>query len=124
MSMSNLFFFRLHNLRQEEARRKNRRGPFFDRANILNLAPSRLYEKAPLSPSDSLDELASHIPRCLFNRLMKANANIFPFLNTIFRGEGFFPSLTFKKSNFYFLIKYCDSKSTVGGCVFISTKKW
>ncbi|XP_045137434.1 potassium channel subfamily T member 2-like isoform X22 [Portunus trituberculatus] len=64
MSMSNLFLFRLHNLRREEGRKKKTRRPGFqDCSNLLTLAPSRLYEKAPITPTDSLDELASHIPR-------------------------------------------------------------
>ncbi|XP_068216302.1 LOW QUALITY PROTEIN: potassium channel subfamily T member 2-like [Palaemon carinicauda] len=64
MSMSNLFFFRLHNLRREEGRRKKGRRPgLHGCTDILTLAPSRLYEKAPITPTDSLDELASHIPR-------------------------------------------------------------
>ncbi|XP_050736145.1 potassium channel subfamily T member 2-like isoform X9 [Eriocheir sinensis] len=64
MSMSNLFLFRLHNLRREEGRKKKTRRPGFqDCSNLLTLAPSRLYEKAPVTPTDSLDELASHIPR-------------------------------------------------------------
>lgn len=65
MSMSNLFLFRLHNLRREEGRRKRARRPgLHGCSNLLTLAPSRLYEKAPVTPTDSLDELASHIPRC------------------------------------------------------------
>lgn len=66
MSMSNLFFFRLHNLRRQEGHKKRgKRTGFQDCSNLLTLAPSRLYEKAPVTPTDSLDELASHIPRCL-----------------------------------------------------------
>lgn len=58
-------------------RKKN----LFDRANILNIGPSRLYEKAPLTPSDSLDELASQIPRCLLMFHFKSsNQLIFMFI--------------------------------------------
>ncbi|KAK4294709.1 hypothetical protein Pmani_032681 [Petrolisthes manimaculis] len=73
MSMSNLFLFRLHNLRREEGRKKKtRRTGFHDCTNLLTLAPSRLYEKAPLTPTDSLDELASHIPRRKSHQIVKA----------------------------------------------------
>lgn len=73
-----MFFFRLHNLqRQEETRRKRkaeeqsrqrqRRGAkvfkCVDSAGHLTLAPSRLFERTPMSPSDSLDEIALQIPR-------------------------------------------------------------
>ncbi|XP_065369576.1 potassium channel subfamily T member 2 isoform X2 [Calliphora vicina] len=74
-----MFFFRLHNLqRAEENKRKKRaeqrhrqhqrRGAkvfrcVSDSAGHLTLAPSRLFEKTPMSPSDSLDEIALQIPR-------------------------------------------------------------
>lgn len=75
-----MFFFRLHNLqRAEESKRKkraerqrqqqrHRRGAkvfrcVSDSAGHLTLAPSRLFEKTPMSPSDSLDEIALQIPR-------------------------------------------------------------
>ncbi|XP_058465535.1 potassium channel subfamily T member 1 isoform X12 [Malaya genurostris] len=81
-SMS-LFFFRLHNLQREEAnkkrkkaqqqqqqRQRQRRGAKVFRGascnsgiSHLTLGPSRLYEKTPMSPSDSLDEIALQIPR-------------------------------------------------------------
>ncbi|XP_039953033.1 uncharacterized protein LOC120770006 [Bactrocera tryoni] len=75
-----MFFFRLHNLqRAEESKRKKRverqrqqqrqrRGAkvfrcVSDSTGHLTLAPSRLFEKTPMSPSDSLDEIALQIPR-------------------------------------------------------------
>ncbi|XP_037891517.1 uncharacterized protein LOC119638667 [Glossina fuscipes] len=75
-----MFFFRLHNLqRAEETKRKKRvehqrlrqrqrRGAKVFRSVVnstghLTLAPSRLFEKTPMSPSDSLDEIALQIPR-------------------------------------------------------------
>ena len=71
-----MFFFRLHNLqRAEETKRKKRverqrqrRGAkvfrcVSDSAGHLTLAPSRLFERTPMSPSDSLDEIALQIPR-------------------------------------------------------------
>lgn len=76
-----MFFFRLHNLqRAEENKRKKRaeqrhrqqqrqrRGAkvfrcVSDSTGHLTLAPSRLFEKTPMSPSDSLDEIALQIPR-------------------------------------------------------------
>ncbi|EDW47245.1 GM20535 [Drosophila sechellia] len=75
-----MFFFRLHNLqRAEENKRKKRveqqrqqqrqrRGAkvfkcVSDSTGHLTLAPSRLFERTPMSPSDSLDEIALQIPR-------------------------------------------------------------
>ena len=77
--MSNVFFFRLHNLqRREEERRREReqaktlqnkrKNPKFHwhhlkSCNHLTLAPGRLFEKAPPTPTDSLDEVEMQIPR-------------------------------------------------------------
>lgn len=79
-----MYFFRLHNLRraQEEDKRKRqqqqqqrqqrqrtRRGTIVHRLPVdtpLTLAPSRLFERPPLTPSDSLDEVALQIPRCSY----------------------------------------------------------
>ncbi|XP_065161092.1 potassium channel subfamily T member 2 isoform X4 [Atheta coriaria] len=64
-----MYFFRLHNLRREEdkkrrARAQQKRKGFSRYANAgLTLAPSRLFERPPLTPSDSLDEVAFQIPR-------------------------------------------------------------
>lgn len=70
-----MFFFRLHNLRREEEKNKQkkieqrqRRGAKVFR-RISNdfhhqlTAPSRLFERTPMNPSDSLDEIALQIPR-------------------------------------------------------------
>ncbi|XP_050423575.1 potassium channel subfamily T member 2 isoform X7 [Adelges cooleyi] len=57
-----MFFFRLHNLRREEEIKKRRKRGMRHR-HQLTLAPSRLFEKPPLTPSDSLDEVALQIPR-------------------------------------------------------------
>lgn len=82
--MSNVFFFRLHNLqRREEERRREREQQntlkaqrnrskglrfqwsqsFVKSCNHLTLAPGRLFEKAPPTPTDSLDEVEMQIPR-------------------------------------------------------------
>ncbi|XP_034254066.1 potassium channel subfamily T member 2 isoform X5 [Thrips palmi] len=67
-----MFFFRLHNLRREEENKKRQRDvrqrrtlgcPTMRFPNNLTLAPSRLFERTPLTPSDSLDEVALQIPR-------------------------------------------------------------
>ncbi|XP_061504694.1 potassium channel subfamily T member 2 isoform X3 [Anopheles gambiae] len=86
VSSMSLFFFRLHNLQREEANKKRkkqqqqqqqqqqrvrqRRGAKVFRGvscnsgiSHLTLGPSRLFEKTPMSPSDSLDEIALQIPR-------------------------------------------------------------
>lgn len=66
-----LFFFRLHNLRREEEKKRRHRqgggsGQLTRDPSPLTLAPSRLFEKAPVTPSDSLDEIALQIPRFYF----------------------------------------------------------
>ncbi|CAH1101513.1 unnamed protein product [Psylliodes chrysocephalus] len=74
-----MYFFRLHNLRRaaEEDKKKklqqqkqkqqrrstNRRQHRYTGNSALTLAPSRLFERQPLTPSDSLDEVALQIPR-------------------------------------------------------------
>jgi hypothetical protein len=71
-----LYFFRFHNLRREEENKKKkkmeqlrqRRGAkVFHRASSVDLncltTPSRLFEKTPMNPSDSLDQIALLIPR-------------------------------------------------------------
>lgn len=73
-----MFFFRLHNLQrerdnkrkklQQQQRQRQRRGAKVFRSDSdttghLTLAPSRLFEKTPMNPSDSLDEIALQIPR-------------------------------------------------------------
>ncbi|XP_055702392.1 potassium channel subfamily T member 2 isoform X16 [Phlebotomus papatasi] len=72
-----MFFFRLHNLQREEENKKKRKAAQRQRqrrgAKVfrgvnnmdghLTLAPSRLFERTPMSPSDSLDEIALQIPR-------------------------------------------------------------
>lgn len=79
-----MYFFRLHNLRRqaEEVRKKRQkgkpsqsgqRGTNTDQSqptagsmhccNKVHRGPSRLFERAPLQPSDSLDEIAFQIPR-------------------------------------------------------------
>ncbi|PBC30472.1 potassium channel subfamily [Apis cerana cerana] len=78
-----MYFFRLHNLRRqaEEVRKKRQkgkpsqsgqRGTNTDQSqptagsmhccNKVHRGPSRLFERAPLQPSDSLDEIAFQIP--------------------------------------------------------------
>lgn len=77
MSRMSMFFFRLHNLQREQEnkrkksaqqqRQRQRRGAKVFRSDSdtghLTLAPSRLFEKTPIKPSDSLDEIALQIPR-------------------------------------------------------------
>ncbi|XP_012064056.1 PREDICTED: uncharacterized protein LOC105627383 [Atta cephalotes] len=81
-----MYFFRLHNLRRqaEEVRKKrqkrgrgNQGGQLgtnqtdqsqptagsMQCCNRIHRGPSRLFERAPLQPSDSLDEIAFQIPR-------------------------------------------------------------
>ncbi len=71
-----MFFFRLHNLQREEANKRKKRAELrqrrgakvFKRTSIsgssqLTLAPSRMFEKPSINPSDSLDEIALQIPR-------------------------------------------------------------
>ncbi|XP_055311132.1 potassium channel subfamily T member 2 isoform X3 [Sitodiplosis mosellana] len=77
-SRMSMFFFRLHNLQREQEnkrkktvqqqRQRQRRGAKVFRSDSdttghLTLAPSRLFEKTPVKPSDSLDEIALQIPR-------------------------------------------------------------
>lgn len=79
-SRMSMFFFRLHNLQREQEnkrkksvqqqRQRQRRGAKVFRSDSdttghLTLAPSRLFEKTPVKPSDSLDEIALQIPRYL-----------------------------------------------------------
>lgn len=71
-----MFFFRLHNLQREEANKKKKKAELRQRRGAkvfrrvsrsdlghLTLGPSRLFERTPMSPSDSLDEIALQIPR-------------------------------------------------------------
>lgn len=78
-SKMSMFFFRLHNLQREQEnkrkksvqqRQRQRRGAKVFRSDSdttghLTLAPSRLFERPPVKPSDSLDEIALQIPRYL-----------------------------------------------------------
>lgn len=79
-----LFFFRLHNLRREEENKRRKKansgsststgGGMQQRRSIslgrhryhgtVAVKSSRLFERTPLTPSDSLDEIALQIPRC------------------------------------------------------------
>ncbi|CAL1684135.1 unnamed protein product [Lasius platythorax] len=81
-----MYFFRLHNLRRqaEEVRKKRQKrgrgsqgcqlgtnhtdqsqptAGSMQCCNRVHRGPSRLFERAPLQPSDSLDEIAFQIPR-------------------------------------------------------------
>ncbi|EZA60747.1 hypothetical protein HN011_003881 [Eciton burchellii] len=81
-----MYFFRLHNLRRqaEEVRKKRQKrgrgsqggqlgtnhtdqsqptAGSMQCCNRVHRGPSRLFERAPLQPSDSLDEIALQIPR-------------------------------------------------------------
>ena len=79
-----MFFFRLHNLRREEQNKRRKKhnkmnrecGPPSPSSTRSETAPIRgvctnaiiqgagkLFEKQPLHPSDSLDEIALQIPR-------------------------------------------------------------
>ena len=80
-----VFFFRLHNLRRqadEERKKRKRRGAgqanqwsqncadqpqptagSMQSCGRVHRGPSKLFERVPLQPSDSLDEIAFQIPR-------------------------------------------------------------
>lgn len=81
-----MYFFRLHNLRRqaEEVRKKRQKrgrgsqgsqlgtnhtdqsqptAGSMQCCNRVHRGPSKLFERAPLQPSDSLDEIAFQIPR-------------------------------------------------------------
>lgn len=80
-----VFFFRLHNLRRQAEAQKKRekcsgtgqpgqRGTncgdqsqptagSMQSCKKIHRGPSKLFERAPLEPSDSLDEIAFQIPR-------------------------------------------------------------
>ena len=72
-----MFFFRLHNLQREEENKKKKKAELSHRRGarvflrIIRVffshltAPSRLFEKTPMNPRDSLDEIALQIPRYL-----------------------------------------------------------
>ncbi|KZC10637.1 hypothetical protein WN55_00389 [Dufourea novaeangliae] len=93
-----MYFFRLHNLRRqaEEVRKKRQKGrtnqggqlgtnssnhpqPTAESMhswNKVHRGPSRLFERAPLQPSDSLDEIAFQIPRCTDSRVSKEKESL------------------------------------------------
>lgn len=78
-----MFFFRLHNLRREEQNKRRKKSqmnrecappspsstrsetrPFHGQyTNAIIQGAGKLFEKQPLQPSDSLDEIALQIPR-------------------------------------------------------------
>lgn len=78
-----MFFFRLHNLRREEenkrfkkakvnrecappspsSTRSETRHMYGQYTNAIIAGAGRLFERTPLQPSDSLDEIALQIPR-------------------------------------------------------------
>lgn len=93
--MSNVFFFRMHKLRnrqqqqqqqqeqkkREQQKNRNRRMksaihcPNLGDSKILNLNPGRLFERpASMDPSDSLDYIALQIPRWMANHEMNYRA--------------------------------------------------
>uniref|UniRef100_A0A1B0F9A6 Uncharacterized protein n=1 Tax=Glossina morsitans morsitans TaxID=37546 RepID=A0A1B0F9A6_GLOMM len=74
ISPTKTFYFRAEEskrkkrVERQRLRQRQRRGAKVFRSVInstghLTLAPSRLFEKTPMSPSDSLDEIALQIPR-------------------------------------------------------------
>uniref|UniRef100_T1GKF7 Uncharacterized protein n=1 Tax=Megaselia scalaris TaxID=36166 RepID=T1GKF7_MEGSC len=66
--------------RQRQQQRQRRGAKVFHSINEstghLTLAPSRLFEKTPMSPSDSLDEIALQIPRNKIQYKHKENSEI------------------------------------------------
>lgn len=66
-SIMSIFFFRFHNLRRAEEKRKKQTGTTKSRRNMDSdtlTTPSRLLERPLSEPVDSLDEIALQIPRC------------------------------------------------------------
>ncbi|CAH0716190.1 unnamed protein product, partial [Brenthis ino] len=62
-----IFFFRFHNLRRAEEKRKKCHRNTNSRQTMSSdtlTAPSRLLERPLSAPVDSLDEIALQIPRC------------------------------------------------------------
>jgi hypothetical protein len=88
-----MFFFRLHNLQREEANKKKKKAELrhrrgakvfrrVSRADLSHLtAPSRLFEKTPMNPSDSLDEIALQIPRYCFSYSYFSASNLLFFMS-------------------------------------------
>lgn len=84
-----MFFFRLHNLQREEENKKKKKAELshrrgarvfrrISRGDLSHLtAPSRLFEKTPMNPSDSLDEIALQIPRYLYEAYVMSTFNLF-----------------------------------------------
>ncbi|KPI96071.1 hypothetical protein RR46_06805 [Papilio xuthus] len=56
-----IFFFRFHNLRRAEDRKRGKTEGVM--SSDMVTAPSRLLERPLSEPADSLDEIASQIPR-------------------------------------------------------------
>ncbi|OWR46386.1 hypothetical protein KGM_209673 [Danaus plexippus plexippus] len=63
-----IFFFRFHNLRRAEEKRKKccRNSNNTNMSSDTLTAPSRLLERPLNEPVDSLDEIALQIPRCSY----------------------------------------------------------
>ncbi|XP_050055590.1 potassium channel subfamily T member 2 isoform X3 [Aphis gossypii] len=99
-----MFFFRLHNLRREEEIKKRRKRGMRHR-HQLTLAPSRLFEKPPLTPSDSLDAVALQIPRVRVEYYV--NENTFKERLQIYFIKNQRSSLRIRIANLFFKLLTC-----------------
>ncbi|XP_031367017.1 potassium channel subfamily T member 2 isoform X4 [Apis dorsata] len=139
-----MYFFRLHNLRRqaEEVRKKRQkgkpsqsgqRGTNTDQSqptagsmhccNKVHRGPSRLFERAPLQPSDSLDEIAFQIPRVRVEYYV--NENTFKERLQLYFIKNQRSSLRIRLANLFFKLLTCflyifrvitDSDPTYAAC--------
>ncbi|XP_023247910.1 potassium channel subfamily T member 2 [Copidosoma floridanum] len=139
-----VFFFRLHNLRRqaEEARKKRdrRSGQSVQRGQScgdepqptagsmqscdrVHRGPSKLFERAPLQPSDSLDEIALQIPRVRVEYYV--NENTFKERLQLYFIKNQRSSLRIRLANLFFKLLTCflyifrvvtDSDPTFAAC--------
>ncbi|XP_078048747.1 slowpoke 2 isoform X2 [Augochlora pura] len=144
-----MYFFRLHNLRRqaEEVRKQRRKGQRKGRpsqgsqrgtncsdqsqptagsmhcCNRVNRGPSRLFERAPLQPSDSLDEIAFQIPRVRVEYYV--NENTFKERLQLYFIKNQRSSLRIRLANLFFKLLTCflyifrvitDSDPTYAAC--------
>nr|XP_033332349.1 potassium channel subfamily T member 2 isoform X7 [Megalopta genalis] len=144
-----MYFFRLHNLRRqaEEVRKQRRKGQrkgipsqgsqrgtncsdqlqptagSMHCCNRVNRGPSRLFERAPLQPSDSLDEIAFQIPRVRVEYYV--NENTFKERLQLYFIKNQRSSLRIRLANLFFKLLTCflyifrvitDSDPTYAAC--------
>ncbi|XP_076227728.1 slowpoke 2 isoform X3 [Nomia melanderi] len=140
-----MYFFRLHNLRRqaEEVRKKRQKGRTnqggqrgtncsdqsqptagsMHCCNRVHRGPSRLFERAPLQPSDSLDEIAFQIPRVRVEYYV--NENTFKERLQLYFIKNQRSSLRIRLANLFFKLLTCflyifrvitDSDPTYAAC--------